>query len=129
LVLERNSASQRSVSISTISKNSNSTFNRLPVNNFQSDDTLNVNVNDGNEESLMICDVVDVEDLSSENQSIKENIIPSKYPFETDKNYSIKQTTASGKKLANEVYELFEQQSNGTYRCTLCIDKIKVSLF
>ncbi|CAF3653801.1 unnamed protein product [Rotaria sp. Silwood1] len=119
---QRNSGLRTSTPTSNTSKNSNTTTIRSPINNFRSNDKLNID--DGVEESVMICDAVDVQELSSGDQSVKENIIPSKYPFEIDKNYPIKQTTASGKKLANEVYELYEQQPNGTYRCTLCIDKI-----
>ena len=85
--------------------------------------------NDDNDEVDIIHDVGDVDEIPIQNQSNKENISASKYPFEIDKNPVQKQTTTSGKKLAQEVLEMYEQQEDGTYRCTLCIDKVKVSRF
>ena len=74
-------------------------------------------------------DVRVVVEYLTQQQSTKENIRSSRYPFETEETRSKKTSTASGKKLALEVYELFEKQADGIYRCTLCTDQQKVIRF
>ncbi|CAF4808944.1 unnamed protein product, partial [Rotaria magnacalcarata] len=58
----------------------------------------------------METDIVSVGEFSTQKQITDENLNPMKYPSEIDKGRLQKKTTSSGKKLADEVYQLFEKE-------------------
>ncbi len=123
LILERSDRFTKSTSSSIINTRLRSSTVPSSINNSRSVENLQ---NDDDDELDMESDSASITELTSQNQSNKENVISKKYPFEIDKLSSQKNTTLSGKKLSAEVYQLFEQQANGIYRCTLCLDQTKV---
>jgi hypothetical protein len=127
LISEKNDRLAKSASSSNISAKLRSSTILSSINNSQSAD--NLLRDDDDDELEMISDAASIIESTSQHPSLKENVNATKYPFETDKISLQKKTTASGKKLSSEVYELFEQQADGTYRCTLCTDQLKVTRF
>ncbi|CAF4374199.1 unnamed protein product, partial [Rotaria magnacalcarata] len=111
---------RKSTSSSVINRNSHSPTVLSSINNSRSNNNLL-----GDDELEMETDIVSVGEFSTQKQITDENLNPMKYPSEIDKGRLQKKTTSSGKKLADEVYQLFEKEGDGNYKCTLCTDKIK----
>jgi len=123
LILEPKNRSRKSTS-SFISRNSHSPTVLSSINNSRFNNNLS-----GDDELHMESDIVSVNEVSTQNQTTMENVSPIKYPFEIDKGRLQRKTTLSGKKLADEIYQLFEKEGDGNYKCTLCTNKIKVTQF
>ena len=130
LIPERNDRSRKSLSSSITIINPRSATPLSSTNNVRSGNNLrNDNNHDDNELQMESDDVSFVVESNTQKQSTKENIGSNRYPFEIEETRSKKTSTASGKKLAMQVYELFEKQADGIYRCTLCTDQQKVTGF
>ncbi|CAF1415689.1 unnamed protein product [Adineta steineri] len=124
---QQNNQLRKTTSTSSIKKTLHSFTNLSSINNSQS----NFNPDYASQDVIDIADTTDTGDydeIGTQNQSDKENITSSNYPFEIDKNPVLKQRTASGKKLAQEVLEMYEELHNGAFQCMLCKNKDKVKI-
>ncbi|CAF1498606.1 unnamed protein product [Rotaria magnacalcarata] len=122
--IQQNDRLKKSAYSSIINTNSRSSSGLTSINNSRYVDSLHNNEDD--DECDMRSDTVSVIELNNQNRLVNENINSNKLPFEIDEHTTQKKTTtASGKKLSTEVYQLFEKQSEGMYKCTLCINELK----
>ncbi|CAF2094555.1 unnamed protein product [Rotaria magnacalcarata] len=123
--IQQNDRLKKSAYSSIINTNSRSSSGLTSINNSRYVDSLHNNEDD--DECDMRSDTVSVIELNNQNRLVNENINSNKLPFEIDEHTTQKKTTtASGKKLSTEVYQLFEKQSEGMHKCTLCINELKV---
>ena len=74
-------------------------------------------------------DTASVTHIANPDPPIIEDKSFNELPFENDQFPSKTQTTASGKKAACEVFELFIKQPDGTFKCILCQEEPKVTSF
>ncbi|CAF1430507.1 unnamed protein product [Rotaria sordida] len=83
---------------------------------------------DQNDEMITIESGTDVLDRDYyQNQNSTTDSVQLIHPFEVDKVLPPKiTTTSSGKKKAEDVLKFFEMQSDGMYKCLLCVDEQKI---
>ena len=126
LNLEQNGRSRKSSYSATTNTDLRSSIILSSTNSSQNVDNLQNEADD--DEADIALNSASVIEIDEQNKSVKETLHSNKFPFETDKSPFPKKT-ASRRKSAMEVYQLFEKQFDGTYKCTLCTDEEKVAKF